>query len=269
MTQSNRSMETYSEMSQKHISINEKTLNSSDFETKDYLKKQKLLTEISEKKSVGKSQLQANSEKSSNSYRVSLCVNSFSKILLETGVYIAALKSSEGFVCRANKCLNEKPCNASLCHSGDRVMSINGISLKNKPIHDIFELFKNCKYFDLVLLKENSSSENKRFSSNNFIDLTRSQTESLVESISENQSVSKSSNQPHSSKKYYTKMPQRMFDSNESIKFFDSKGNLIPISRENNRNLAINSKTKQYNFQSNPKAVRPLNESHFYSNDDI
>jgi len=262
MTQSNRSMETYSEMSQKHISTNEKTLNSSDFETKDYLKKQKL-TEKSEKKNASKNQLQANS-----SYRVSLCVNSFSKILLETGVYIAALKSSEGFICRANKCLNEKPCNASLCHSGDRVMSINGISLKNKPIHDIFELFKNCKYFDLVLQKENSLFENKRFSSNNFIDLTRSRTESLVESISENQSVSKSSNQPHSSKNY-TKIPQHMFDSNESIKFFDSKGNLIPISRENNRNIAINSKTKQYNFQSNPKAVRPLNESHFYSNDDI
>ena len=116
--------------------------------------------------------------------------------------------------------------------------------------------------------KENSLFENKRFSSNNFIDLTRSRTESLVESISENQSVSKSSNQPHSSKNY-TKIPQHKFDSNESIKFFDSKGNLIPISRENNRNIAINSKTKQYNFQSNPKVVRPLNESHFYSNDDI
>ena len=98
MTQSNRSMETYSEMSQKHIR------NSSDFETKDYLKKQKL-TEKSEKKNASKNQLQANS-----SYRVSLCVNSFSKILLETGVYIAALKSSEGLICRANKCLNEKPC---------------------------------------------------------------------------------------------------------------------------------------------------------------
>ena len=252
-------------MSQKNnTNPNEKSTNSSEFKLKKYAKIKN--NETIEKDNLKKNAPKMFQDKTSSSYTISLCVNSFSKLLLETGVYIAALKKSEGLICRSNKCLNEKPCNVSLCNTGDRVMSINGISLKNKPIHDIFELFKNCQYFDLVMLKENFLFDSQRFHSNNFIDLTQSQTESLVES--ENRSVSKHSNQPHSSKNYSKTSPR--FDSNESIKFFDSKGNLIPISRDKNRNYNnINSRTKQYNFQSNPKTVRPLNESHFYSNDDI
>ena len=246
-------------MSQKNNkNPNEKSLNSSDFDIKSSSNKKKDREE--------KNALKMRHGKTLSSYNVSLCFNSFSKLLLETGVYIAALKKTEGLICHANECLNEKPCNASLCSIGDRVMSINGISLKNKPIHDIFELFKNCQYFDLVMQKENPLIECQRFPSNTFIDLTRSHTESIVES--ENRSFSKSSNQPNSSRNY-SKISPHLLDSNESIKFFDSKGNLIPISRDNNRNYSINSKTKQYNFQSNPKTVRPLNESHFYSNDDI
>ena len=232
-------MATFSEMSQKNSNKN-----ASDFELRSYLKK----------KSQNATQLPPTSDSiNPKSHKISLCINSFSKLLLETGVYIASLKKSEAPICRANKCLNGKPCDISRCNFGDRVLSINGITLRNKPIHDIFELFRNCQYFDLVIQKD------QIVGSSSFIDLTRSQSRSLVESASENHSyLNKSpSHHPNSSRQQQI-LQEHLFDSNESLKFFDSKGNLIPI---------VNDKNKHFN--PNQKKIRPPNAMKAYSNENV
>ena len=287
VTQSQQSLGTYSDEKERKCRVkkDESEFASSDFELKSYQKKKfqndLLLNELNEKQRESISRKQHEP----GSFATSLCINSFGKLLLETGVYVAALRQSEGLVCRANKCLNEKPCDISLCSAGDRILSINGILLANKPIHDIVDLFKNCEYFDLVIQKEIFSLKEKqqRVSSSNYIDLTRSQTISLLESASENHSFSKPS---EVNLRSHHKMVQpqqllhqhQLMDSDESVKFFDSRGNLISKdtldfkdsdeSDRHNNNLKAK-QTKQFKYESHINASKPLNAANFYSDENV
>ena len=79
---------------------------------------------------------------------VSIKKSSLSDLLLETGVYISATKQPEGGV---SKQIGEN--NKNVLTIGDRILSINGISLTNKNLYEVMDLVNQCKNFNLVIQK--------------------------------------------------------------------------------------------------------------------
>lgn len=81
---------------------------------------------------------------------VSIKKSSLNDLLLETGVYISATKTQS-----VDRCENNEN-NGQMFTIGDRILSINGISLTNKNLYEVMELVNQCKSFNLVIQKVTS-----------------------------------------------------------------------------------------------------------------
>ncbi len=92
---------------------------------------------------------------------VSIKKSSLNDLLLETGVYISATKTQtvDGR-CDANL-------SAAMLAIGDRILSINGVSLTNKNLYEVMELVDQCKSFNLVIQKITSTVQLNQSSCNN------------------------------------------------------------------------------------------------------
>ena len=87
---------------------------------------------------------------------VSIKKSSLNDLLLETGVYISATKQPIDSSKQTNKTPGGETNNKNVLSIGDRILSINGISLTNKTLYEIMELVNQCKNFNLVIQKVTS-----------------------------------------------------------------------------------------------------------------
>ena len=99
---------------------------------------------------------------------ISIHKTNMNDLLLETGVYVAALKPNS----EANECLD----------IGDRIISINGIKLANKSLIEIIQLIRELHAkkddFNLIVLKTSPINLNDL----NFEDMNQSRTHLLLSS---------------------------------------------------------------------------------------
>lgn len=79
---------------------------------------------------------------------VSIKKSSLGDLLLETGIYISATKERADATCKA-----QAECSKNVLSIGDRILSINGISLTNKNLYEVMDLVDQCKNFNLVIQK--------------------------------------------------------------------------------------------------------------------
>lgn len=83
---------------------------------------------------------------------ISIKKSSLNDLLLETGVYISAsTKQVNSNISDGSKGQAADSRNSLVI--GDRILSINGISLTNKNLYEIMDLVNQCKSFNLVIQK--------------------------------------------------------------------------------------------------------------------
>ncbi len=92
---------------------------------------------------------------------VSIKKSSLNDLLLETGVYISATKTQ---TMDGRSDINQS---TAMLAIGDRILSINGISLTNKNLYEVMELVDQCKNFNLVIQKITSAVKLTQSSSDN------------------------------------------------------------------------------------------------------
>lgn len=107
------------------------------------LKKMILDDSVSKRNSLGRNL----SNDKNNFDLVSIKKSSLSDLLLETGVYISATKLGA----ESSRC--DTYDNKNVLAIGDRILSINGISLTNKNLYEVMDLVNQCQNFNLVIQK--------------------------------------------------------------------------------------------------------------------
>ena len=104
-------------------------------------------------------QRQTNQQNDKNNFDcISIKKSSLNDLLLETGVYISATTKQINSISEHSS--GSRSHYQNMLAIGDRILSINGISLTNKNLYEIMDLVNQCKSFNLVIQKITPASQN-------------------------------------------------------------------------------------------------------------
>ena len=154
---SNNSLNNETKDSKQNVELEEKEKFDLNFDFENFLSKSMSHDENGEQFDIRKD--------GKNSNLISVCLKSFEDLLIETGIYISAIK-------KTNKKLDKSDTNKfnsnpiTLLSPGDRIISINGVSLTNKSIYDITKMMNNCDSINIIvqkLYKLNEASQNNNY----------------------------------------------------------------------------------------------------------